>query len=249
MKLRKKYDTVYPDATMLLRPKTGLKDMVVEMDPGNSSSGRKLKDGATIPISQTQPDVNLDEILAALDTDTRTYLRLLLGGGGQGLRDNTNDLSSTLRRLAPRAATWPRSSASSRSAGSTSAAPCTTSSSWPTRSVTRTTSSPSSWTRPTRSSAPSPRGRQHPRHARPAAADPERDPGHAGQDDRRWPTRSARRCRRCDRRPRARPVTGRDPAVSCASPRRSCATRSARSRSPPCPPSGPFAPRPTTWRR
>jgi phospholipid/cholesterol/gamma-HCH transport system substrate-binding protein len=101
MKLRKKYDAVYPDATMLLRPKTGLKDMVVEMDPGNSSSGRKLKDGATIPISQTQPDVNLDEILAALDTDTRSYLRLLLGGAGQGLRDNTSDLSSTLRRLAP----------------------------------------------------------------------------------------------------------------------------------------------------
>jgi phospholipid/cholesterol/gamma-HCH transport system substrate-binding protein len=101
MKLQKKYDTVYPDATMLMRPKTGLKDMVIEMDPGNAKSGHKLKSGATIPISQTQPDVNLDEILGALDTDTRAYLRLLLGGGGQGLRDNTDDLSSTLRRFDP----------------------------------------------------------------------------------------------------------------------------------------------------
>jgi hypothetical protein len=34
-------------------------------------------------------------------TPTRAYLRLLLGGAGQGLRDNTADLSSTLRRFAP----------------------------------------------------------------------------------------------------------------------------------------------------
>ena len=101
MNIREKYDTIYPDATMLLRPKTGLKDMVISMDPGNPSSGKKLKNGATIPVNQTLPDVNIDEILAALDTDTRAYLRLLLGGAGQGLRDNTDDLSSTLRRFAP----------------------------------------------------------------------------------------------------------------------------------------------------
>jgi phospholipid/cholesterol/gamma-HCH transport system substrate-binding protein len=101
MNIKKKYDTIYPDATMLLRPKTGLKDMIVEMDPGNASSGPKLKDGATVPIQNTQPDVNLDEILGALDTDTRAYLRVLLGGAGQGLRDNETDLSSTLRRFEP----------------------------------------------------------------------------------------------------------------------------------------------------
>ena len=101
MKIRPKYDKVYPDATMLLRPKTGLKDMVVEMDPGNPSAGKPVKDGATIPVQNTLPDVNLDEILGALDADTRTYLRLLLGGAGQGLRDNEQDLSSTLRRLEP----------------------------------------------------------------------------------------------------------------------------------------------------
>ena len=38
-----------------------------------------------IPISQTLPDVNLDEILASLDTDTRDYLLLLLNDGAQGL--------------------------------------------------------------------------------------------------------------------------------------------------------------------
>jgi phospholipid/cholesterol/gamma-HCH transport system substrate-binding protein len=101
MKIQRKYDTVYPNATMLLRPKTGLKDMVIMMDPGDKSAGRPLKDGATIPIQNTLPDVNLDEVLGALDTDTRAYLRLLLGGAGQGLRNNQEDLSSTFRRFEP----------------------------------------------------------------------------------------------------------------------------------------------------
>src|SRR4051794_4226905 len=101
MKLREKYKTVYPDATMLLRPKTGLKDMVIEMDPGNKSSGKALKDGATVPVQNTLPDVNVDQILGALDTDTRDYLKLLLGGAGQGLRNRQQDLSNTLRRFEP----------------------------------------------------------------------------------------------------------------------------------------------------
>jgi phospholipid/cholesterol/gamma-HCH transport system substrate-binding protein len=101
MNLKEKYKTVYPGATMLLRPKTGLKDMVIEMDPGNPKSGHALKAGSTIPVQNTLPDVNVDQILAALDTDTRDYLKLLLGGAGQGLRDRQQDLSNTLRRFAP----------------------------------------------------------------------------------------------------------------------------------------------------
>ena len=47
------------------------------------------QDGSTVPVSNTLPDVNLDEILAALDADTRDYLRLLIDGrrpGPQGQR-------------------------------------------------------------------------------------------------------------------------------------------------------------------
>ena len=103
MNLEPKYDTVYPDAHVLLRPKTGLKDMIVEMDPGTPKSGPKLKQGATLPVQNSLPDVNVDEILASLDTDTRAYLRLLLGGAGEGLRGNEDDLQATLRRLEPTA--------------------------------------------------------------------------------------------------------------------------------------------------
>ncbi len=103
MRVKPKYDEIYPNATMLLRPKTGLKDMIVELDPGSSSSGKPLKSGSTIPVSQTQPDVNLDEILSSLDVDTRNYLQLLLAGAATGLNQQGTDLAQVFRRFDPTA--------------------------------------------------------------------------------------------------------------------------------------------------
>jgi phospholipid/cholesterol/gamma-HCH transport system substrate-binding protein len=93
---------VYKDASVLLRPRTGLRDMVAELTPGTRAAGR-LEPGKRIPIGQTLPDVNLDEILAALDADTRTYLRMLLGDAADGLRGTERDLANTLRRVEPTA--------------------------------------------------------------------------------------------------------------------------------------------------
>ncbi len=101
MSIRQKYsDMIKPDATMLLRPKTGLKDMVIEMDPGTQTVPA-VKEGYTIPVEQTDPDVNLDEILASLDRDTRDYLRLLVAGGGEGLKNNGRAFANAFRRLDP----------------------------------------------------------------------------------------------------------------------------------------------------
>jgi phospholipid/cholesterol/gamma-HCH transport system substrate-binding protein len=102
MKIRPKYDRIYGNATILLRPKTGLKDMVAELNPGTASAGR-LKDGATIPVSQTLPDVNLDEILSSLDADTRDYLTILLNAGNEGLggKKHGQELGQTIRRIEP----------------------------------------------------------------------------------------------------------------------------------------------------
>jgi phospholipid/cholesterol/gamma-HCH transport system substrate-binding protein len=102
MHLQPRYAHVYRDATMLLRPKTQLKDMTVELNPGTPAAGR-LRSGATLPISQTQPDVNFDEILASLDGDSRAYLQTLLGDAGTGLRGQGPKLSSDLRRFDPTA--------------------------------------------------------------------------------------------------------------------------------------------------
>lgn len=101
MRVKPKYDLIYPNATMLLRPKTGLKDMIVELDPGSPAGGQALKSGSTIPVSQTQPDINLDEILSSLDVDTRNYLQLLLNGAATGLNGQGRNLAQVFRRFDP----------------------------------------------------------------------------------------------------------------------------------------------------
>jgi phospholipid/cholesterol/gamma-HCH transport system substrate-binding protein len=102
MKIERKHDRIYRDATILLRPKTGLKDMVAELNPGTKEAG-ELREGERIPISQTMPDVNLDEILASLDADTRDYLRMLLGDASTALDDNGTELAQAIRRIEPTA--------------------------------------------------------------------------------------------------------------------------------------------------
>jgi phospholipid/cholesterol/gamma-HCH transport system substrate-binding protein len=87
------------DATMLLRPRTGLKDMFLELDPGGT--GVPLKSGATIPVTNTAPDINPDEFLSSLDADTRQYLELLINGGGKGLANHGNDLNALFKVLTP----------------------------------------------------------------------------------------------------------------------------------------------------
>jgi phospholipid/cholesterol/gamma-HCH transport system substrate-binding protein len=103
MKVTPKYAKyIYKDATMLLRPKTELKDMVVEVDPGAASSGH-LHSGEIIPVYQTSPDINFDDFLGTLDGETRAYLQELLAGAGQGLKGNGENLSAVLHRFSPMA--------------------------------------------------------------------------------------------------------------------------------------------------
>lgn len=100
LNIEPRFAHIHPDATVLLRPKTGLKDMIAELDPGKA--GPELRSGATLGTDATNPDVNLDEILASLDADTRDSLVLLIGGAGEALgKGNGRALANTLRRFAP----------------------------------------------------------------------------------------------------------------------------------------------------
>jgi phospholipid/cholesterol/gamma-HCH transport system substrate-binding protein len=98
--IEREFLPVYKDATILMRPLTGLKDMFFQLDPGTSAAG-EYEEGETVPVSNTAPDVNLDEILEALDSDTQAYLKMLLVGAGQGLKGRDEDLGKVLGGLGP----------------------------------------------------------------------------------------------------------------------------------------------------
>jgi phospholipid/cholesterol/gamma-HCH transport system substrate-binding protein len=91
-------DLIRRDATALLRPKTALKDMFVEVDPGR---GKPVPEGGRITVENTLPDIDPDEIYSALDADTRPYLKLLVVGAGKGLDGRGDDLREVFRRLEP----------------------------------------------------------------------------------------------------------------------------------------------------
>ncbi len=86
--------------TGLLRPKTGLKDMFIELMPGKGDAPA-ARANWTMPISNTLPDVNPDEFFSALDVDTRDYLKLLLNGARGGLEGRADDLNAVLKRFEP----------------------------------------------------------------------------------------------------------------------------------------------------
>ncbi len=100
MDIEPKYmELIHPNASLLLRPKTNLNDMIVEVDPG--SGKEHIEGGFRFPLSQTEPNVNLDAFLATLDADTRQYIQLLVAGGAQGIGGRGRQVSSALRRLQP----------------------------------------------------------------------------------------------------------------------------------------------------
>jgi phospholipid/cholesterol/gamma-HCH transport system substrate-binding protein len=99
--IEKKYKSlIRQDATALLRPKTGLKDMFIEVEPGTDGSP-VMQEGSHIPITNTAPDIDPDEFLSALDKDTRSYLQLLINGAGKGLDGNGENLRDIFKRFEP----------------------------------------------------------------------------------------------------------------------------------------------------
>jgi len=92
-------ELIHPDATLLLRPKTNLNDMVVEVDPGKARG--HVEDGHSFSLSRTEPSVNFEAFLSTFDEDTRRYIQLLVSGGAQGLGSQPRKLSGAFRRFGP----------------------------------------------------------------------------------------------------------------------------------------------------
>jgi virulence factor Mce-like protein len=78
MQLRDDALPLHKDARLQIRPRILLEgNFFVDLQPGSPSTDQ-LADGATIPIGQTANAVTLPQILAVLDSDTRTDLKTLL---------------------------------------------------------------------------------------------------------------------------------------------------------------------------
>jgi ABC-type transporter Mla subunit MlaD len=81
---------IHSDATVKIRPRIFLEgNWFVELQPG-SPSAPKLSSGATLPVTQTADPVQLDQVLDALNTDTRQNLQNFLIGYGDGLTRKPN---------------------------------------------------------------------------------------------------------------------------------------------------------------
>ena len=95
-----KLPAVYEDATMTLRPRTALEDQTVELVPGHEKAG-ELGSDEVLPIERTSPEVNLDQVLGALDGDVQSYLGALLDVGGDGFGGNGAELRRALGSVKP----------------------------------------------------------------------------------------------------------------------------------------------------
>ena len=68
---------IYSNARFVLRPKSPLNDMYVEISPGGPP-GKPLRDGSAVPVAQTVRPVQVDEVIGHLDADARKGLTALL---------------------------------------------------------------------------------------------------------------------------------------------------------------------------
>jgi phospholipid/cholesterol/gamma-HCH transport system substrate-binding protein len=81
---------IHADATAKIRPRIFLEgNWFVDLQPG-SPSAPTLSSGATLPITQTSNPVQLDQVLDALNTETRANLQNFLIGYGEGLTRKPN---------------------------------------------------------------------------------------------------------------------------------------------------------------
>ena len=96
---------IYRNATFLLRPKTALNDMSVQIDPGTPDPTRpdrgRLSSGDRMPVASTQVNVNPDEVFATLDADVRDYFAIFADAASEGTRGRGQELRKVLKAGQP----------------------------------------------------------------------------------------------------------------------------------------------------
>ncbi len=94
--------TVHAGARAVLMPNTPLKDMQIRLDPGPATAAVLPKE-ATVPLASTTSPVDSDELLRALDADTRDWVKGLFADLGVGTDGRRREVRALLRSLGPTA--------------------------------------------------------------------------------------------------------------------------------------------------
>ncbi len=85
MRIQDKGRPLHEDAHFKIRPRIFLEgNFFVDVTPG--TSGEEVADNHTFPVNQTDTPVQIDQVLSALQTDTREDLKTLLREYAAGLR-------------------------------------------------------------------------------------------------------------------------------------------------------------------
>jgi virulence factor Mce-like protein len=102
VQIRQEYSPVYKDAHAIVRPKNLLGETYVEIDRGHPDTGNYAS-GDTISLVNTITPVQIDEVLNALDPDTRTKLAVVVNSLGEATAARGQDMNVStgdLRRIA-----------------------------------------------------------------------------------------------------------------------------------------------------
>ena len=85
MKIRRDGLPIHRDAQLKIRPRIFLEgNFFIDLQPGTPQAGN-VHSGRTIPVAQTASPVQLDQVLGALQANTRKDLQTLVQGYGSAL--------------------------------------------------------------------------------------------------------------------------------------------------------------------
>jgi virulence factor Mce-like protein len=102
VQVNQQYSPVYKDAHAIVRPKNLLGETYIEIDRGHPDSG-SFSNGDTIQLINTITPVQVDDVLNALDPDTRTKLVVVINSLGEATAARGQDMNVStgdLRRIA-----------------------------------------------------------------------------------------------------------------------------------------------------
>jgi virulence factor Mce-like protein len=97
--LNKSIQPVPVNSTWKIRLKATIGLKYLQLTPGNSTQG--LPNGATVPISRTSAEVDLDQLLSQYDQPTRVGVALSTAGYAEGLAGRGSDINQAIRAFVP----------------------------------------------------------------------------------------------------------------------------------------------------